>query len=545
MNTWILTLPFEMQFMLSKLGVRYDASLKECVYLGEKLPAHLEMFKAQPFSLGWSKQYYKNGRHLEPLKPVAPRFLARSHQKLASKTVSNANHSGSPGFLVADEVGVGKTMSAWDFALTEKTLKTVLIATTSAAQAHWRNTVLHAGWRLDQRIVIINYEQLGKLFAEPEGGLSSSRKKGKRKRLANQGTAPSFDLVIFDESHKGKNPTSARGILMRKIEKKAKFCVYASATAGQNPVELVYLSSLLSFKTGKKIPSTTIEDFVEWCKSQGLNITRGAYGKIVWERNKDDLETIHDWLFGGTTPLAIRRLPEDIADWPKMQRQLQVVDLDPLARSAYAKIWDDFVREDIRAADTPKTKSILQEKNRMRLRQESSWLRIKDTVDIACNLIEQGKKVAVSVAFKNVQEEMIKLLEAKKIEANFINGSQSAHEKEEARLSFQKGSSDAIIFTVEEAISLHEGEYLKTDKPRVLLVHDIRWSAIQMAQIEGRCHRDGKLAPVMWLAASDTVDVDIASRMIEKVQNMKSMHGDDLSDTKDIEDILKKYAKGH
>ena len=110
---------------------------------------------------------------------------------------------------------------------------------------------------------------------------------------------------------------------------------------------------------------------------------------------------------------------------------------------------------------------------------------------------------------------------------------------------FQKKDSDCIVFTVEEAISLHEGEYLKDDKSRVLLVHDIRWSAIQMAQIEGRCHRDGKLAPVLWLAASDTVDVDIASKMIEKVQNMKSMHGDDVSDMKDIEELLKSYAKNH
>jgi len=545
MHTWILTLPFEMQFMLSQLGVKYNSSIKECVFVGEKLPHHLQMFKAQPFSLAWSKQYYVNGKHLEPLEKTAPFFLARPHQKVASKQMSRAYKTGAPGFLVADEVGVGKTMSSWDFALQEKTLKTVLIATTSAAQAHWRNTILHAGWRPDQRVMIINYEQLGKLFQEPEGGLSSARKKGKRKRLANQGTAPSFDLVIFDESHKGKNPTSARGIIMRKIQKKAKFCVYASATAGQNPIELVYLSPLLSFKTGEKIPSTTIEDFVEWCKHQGLHISRGAYGKINWERNEKDLKKIHDWLFAEENPLAIRRLPEDIADWPKMQRQLQVVDFDPVSRSSYAKIWEDFVSEEIKLLSSSKKSSALLEKNRLRLRQESSWLRIKDTVEIAQNLIEQGKKVAISVAFKNVQEEMQKALLAKKIKTSIINGSQSAILKESERLEFQQKDSDCIIFTVEEAISLHEGEYIKDDKPRVLLVHDIRWSAIQMAQIEGRCHRDGKLAPVLWLAASGTVDVDIASKMIEKVQNMKSMHGDDVTDMKDIEELLKSYAKNH
>lgn len=548
MNTWVLDIPFEWRMSMSQLGVRWDPLLKECVYVGSTLPDHLKIFKAPPLSLGWHRQYQKNQKHLEPLVQQSPPFLPRDHQWVAIKQALNAYHEGAPGFLLADEVGVGKTMSAWGFALQAPQLKTVLIVTTASAQAHWRNTVLHAGWLPGHSVLIINYDRLGKLFEEPEKGLSSARQKGKRKRLAKQGEAPAFDLVIFDESHKGKNPESARGLMMRKIEQRAKFCLFASATAGQNPIELVYLSPVLSYATSEKIASTTIKDFTVWCQHQGLAISSGAFGKVLWEPNEEDLSTIHSWLFDRTPhPLAIRRLPEQIKDWPKMQRQMYPIDLSPEKRQAYAKVWDEFVHEHMllkkASGKDSKNQSALEEQNKLRLRQESSWLRIESTAQLALELLEQGKKVAISVGFRKVMDELIRVLEEKKVSVASIFGGQNSSEKERQRLLFQKGPAQCIVFTVEEAISLHQGEYLSKDQDpeRILLVHDIRWSAIQMSQIEGRCHRDGMLAPVLWLGAMDTVDMDIIETMIGKVKRMKALHGDPLGDLMDIEKVLEAY----
>lgn len=93
-----------------------------------------------------------------------------------------------------------------------------------------------------------------------------------------------------------------------------------------------------------------------------------------------------------------------------------------------------------------------------------------------------------------------------------------------------------MLFTVEEGISLHEGEY--NDAKRVLLIHDIRWSAIQMAQIEGRCHRDGKFAPAIWLYAEDTIEYKIAGIIVNKTKSMKEMMGDDTKLLLEIEELL-------
>ena len=544
--TWVMDVPFEWRPHMASQGVVWDAALGESVYRGHQCPEHLAIFKAAPLSLGWHRQYRANGRHLEPLTRQEPSYIARAHQTVASAMMAAAHKSRAPGFLLADEVGVGKTMSAWDFALGAQSVRTILIVTTASAQAHWRMTVRHAGWRSDQTVLIINYDRLGKIFQVPEKGLTSNRLKGKRKRIAKQAEAPEFDLIVFDESHKGKNPTSARGLMMRKLEERAKFCIWASATAGQNPVELIYMAKLLAFRSGGRVPSTTIKEFGVWCASQGLKVSAGGFGKIVWDHNEADLTRMHEWLFGGTTPVGIRRLPQDVAGWPAMQRQLWPIDLDPAGRQAYATLWTDFVAQEMGVDRSDrKTASVQQEKNRMRLRQESSWLRVSQTARMADELVEQGKKVAISVAFRKTQDALVEQLRAMGHEVAAIFGGQGPTEQERQRLLFQDGPASIVVFTVEEAISLHQGQYVAAseDPARIMLVHDIRWSAIQMAQIEGRCHRDGQLAPVMWLAAADTVDMDIAQAMIDKVKGMKALHGDPVGDMAAIEAVLAQHLR--
>ena len=89
---------------------------------------------------------------------------------------------------------------------------------------------------------------------------------------------------------------------------------------------------------------------------------------------------------------------------------------------------------------------------------------------------------------------------------------------------------------MEEGISLHQGEH--NDVARSEVIHDLRWSAIQMAQIEGRCHRDGRFAQVYWAYADDTVEERIAAVVCRRIQSMKAMVGDDVETLREIERLL-------
>ena len=89
----------------------------------------------------------------------------------------------------------------------------------------------------------------------------------------------------------------------------------------------------------------------------------------------------------------------------------------------------------------------------------------------------------------------------------------------------------------------HQGEQLSgtergSDTPRSQIIHDLRWSAIQMAQIEGRCHRDGNFAQIYWTFAEETLEERIAQVVCRRIQSMQDMIGDDTATIKEIEKLL-------
>lgn len=538
---FVVDVPFEWRAWASSQGIRWDAKHKVSVWTGPSLPEELSLFAAQPFSWEWRKQKEMNPDWDLELPEVSPRWVARVHQKEASSLIQKSRKARRVGFLLADEVGVGKTMSAWDFALQEPRMKRVLVVTTASAVPHWRNTILHAGSE-GKDVLVINYDRLSRLF-DTSGKTLSTRRKGKRKRVANQGTPEAFDLIIFDEAHKGKNLTAARSIMMRRLTSKAKFVIWASATAGQNPLELAYLSPLLAQVSGHRVSDLT-SDFEAWCKSQDIGVSRGKYGRWEWRKSPEALEKIRGWLFDGETPAGIRRLPQEIEGWQALERQLVPVGIDPQGRLDYLKAWRDFRQDRMKKEPAGKSARGKGKDNglvaQLRFRQKSSWLRIPSTLDLLADHLDNGVQVAVSVAFHDTLDEMARLLQEAGIKPATIHGKLSPAEKESERMRFQRGDTPVALFTVEEAISLHEGEH--NDVPRVMLIHDLRWSALQMSQVEGRCHRDGKFAPVQWLYAEGTVEEKIARVLLDRVIAMKTMHGDDVSDLEAIEQVFEESA---
>jgi hypothetical protein len=174
----------------------------------------------------------------------------------------------------------------------------------------------------------------------------------------------------------------------------------------------------------------------------------------------------------------------------------------------------------------------------VRLRQTSSLIRAQGTVELARELLENGHQVAISVAFLETLTSLRASFETGlgAVQCAAIHGGVPAGLREEERLRFQRGEARIALFTVEEGISLHQGEY--ADIPRSEVIHDLRWSAIQMAQIEGRCHRDGRFAQVYWAYGDATIEEKIAGVVSRRLQSMKAMIGDDLETMREIEQLL-------
>ena len=124
---------------------------------------------------------------------------------------------------------------------------------------------------------------------------------------------------------------------------------------------------------------------------------------------------------------------------------------------------------------------------------------------------------------------LAQLLRGRGWRAETIDGRRSGEANEAARVAFQTGVVDVVVFTVTESISLHAREMPGGERTRALLIHDMRHSAIQLQQIEGRCHRDGEGAVVYYAFAEATVEERIAATVVGRMAAMDGMAGDDTA----------------
>ncbi|MCO4746618.1 MAG: DEAD/DEAH box helicase [Proteobacteria bacterium] len=523
----VLDVPFAARSIATSHGARWDKTHGVFVFRGD-LPAGLEPFRAAPYS--WEQRVQRRLDKAGKPKPSAPRspHTPRPHQVEAMDRIARAVAAKRAGFLLADDVGLGKTLATWEAVLAMPNVTRVLIVSPLSVVPHWRRTVAAQGDG-GSEVVVINYERIGKLFEISE----AKRKKVRTKKgLARAATAPVFDVVIWDESHKCKNPTAARSKFAVKINAKAGFVLWLSATAGQNPLELSYLAPLLSDLTGAR--ASDLKDFEAWCASLGLGVSRGKFGRWDWRGDPADCEKVRELLFDGPTPAGLRRRPEDIAGWPEINRILTPMELDASARESYAQAWTEFRAELELEPSGRDPKNALAAA--LRLRQKSSLIRVESTVELVLELLDSGHHVAISVAFVETLDAIRDQLARHKVMASAVYGGLGPREREEERMRFQTGEVPVVVFTIEEGISLHQGEH--DDVPRSEVIHDLRWSAIQMAQVEGRCHRDGKYAPVYWTYADDTIEERIATIVAGRLESMKAMVGDDVETVKQIARLL-------
>lgn len=533
-----LSVPFSERSRAQAFGGCWDSARKCWFFKGEELSPELFAYKAPSMSWESAQERAANGEKPMGWQASGPDAIkVRPDQEVAAAATLAAFKAGFPGFLISDEVGLGKTISAWEGAQRVAALigaKSLMIVSPLSVLAHWRDVASRMNNVVEQTLAI-NYDRLDKLFEMPEGSKAKSKK-----GIARRAEAAQVDIVIFDESHKLKNPGAVRSKLAKKIAAKAKFCIYLSATAGQNPLELAYLGAVIAKATGAR--ASTMRDFEQWCKDQGFGLKRGRFGALEWTGDQRDCERLRTMLFTGKTPAGIRRRPEDIKGWPAISRVLLGQELDSSRRELYQASWNEFKAAMIgaRNAAAGKSKSAARTSalvEALRFRQKSSLLRIEQTVELAVDLFEDGLKPAISCAFKATADALQKSLSKLGLRVVRIDGSQNATVREEQRLDFQFDRADAIIFTIEEGISLHEGEKITGDKRRALLIHDLRWSAIQMAQIEGRAHRDGKFAQAYWLAGENTIEFAIAERVARRAVAMKALSGDE--DVSLDEEIMK------
>src|SRR6266545_3636863 len=102
-----------MRAVATASAARWDAAHGVYIYEGAALPAALAPFRALPYS--WEMHVQRELTTAPRPRPTPPdaAITLRPHQQDAVRAIAAARAAELPGFLLADEVGLGKTITTW------------------------------------------------------------------------------------------------------------------------------------------------------------------------------------------------------------------------------------------------------------------------------------------------------------------------------------------------------------------------------------------------------------------------------------------------
>lgn len=268
------------------------------IYSGAVLPPDLKEYRATDFSYARWLEDDARGKEAAVTK-ASVQFTPQPHQREGAKKIRSAHSASRPGFLLADRMGLGKTLTsllavaaiAQADGHTSSNKGKLLVVCPKSVIPVWRQTIqsYHVSTNF-LRIMVINYQQLNKLLKAP-----TSTGKAKKARTKNRATAQKgeplidFDYVVFDEAQSLKNyPSSATSLAAASIAKlnsryvkgKSPFVIYSTATPGNTPLNFAIMANFMAplISATDDAKSTTPATWGAFLAKQGFTISKGAKG---------------------------------------------------------------------------------------------------------------------------------------------------------------------------------------------------------------------------------------------------------------------------
>lgn len=513
-------------------GATWHPAVRMHLHVGRTLPAHLQPYAPGPHTLGAFLENQLNPDARTPVPEPTEGFEPRQNQYEAADAIAERAAAGGRQFLLADEPGVGKTISAvlgasavGDLRGAERVL---VVADRPAAITigHWCRTITALG---DSGLewVVITWDRLEKVAGYD------------------------WDVIIADEAHALRRTSTKRWKLWARISghgaahESAPFVITTTATPGHTPLELPYLAPAYAQVHGETMKEWTSvkqpdTDFATALERHGIALERGRYG-ATWTtdatRRAEDLTRVRGWLEDAVPTAMLHRA----APWGPVPISGMPVTLTPAERSAYEAEWGEFCREmDLarRGRNTAKGRAAL-----LRFRQKAGLIRVDSTVAWIGQQVEAGRQVACSVEFVGTAADPIAdRLRDSGLEVASIYG-QGRFDAEAERLRFQTGEASVCVFTTVASISLHAGETLPggrraSSAPRVGVFHQARFSGIAGRQVTGRTHRDHQVSPWHIAYAQGTVEEQVSKVMVERIAAASDTVGGDTESLEGVAQLL-------
>lgn len=449
----------------------------------------------------------------------------KDHQKIAVRTLLENDK-----FILADDMGLGKTTSAI-IAAVEGNFKKILVVCPASLKLNWKreigyydkkskiSVVSGNNWETG-RWTIVNYDILSNFHHTPRKGV----------KISDLPISPidyaGFDLVIADEAHYLKNSNSARTKIFNDFSSRIQRRWFLTGTPITNkPIDFYNLLNLCE--------SPISQNWVFYVKKY-------CDGKRFYKKGTDKKQQY--WVADGasnlddlnikTKDLVLRRLKGK--DLPL--KTVKPIFLDMEQHSIlYQQYINEYVK-DVENQETVKPVSLSDHLTKLiKIRQLLSYDKIQYTIDLAEDLIENGKKVIIFSVFKDTIRTIYDYFGSKAV---IVDGSVSKEKRQAAVDAFQTDKKIKVfcgnIVAAGVGLTLTEAE--------VVIFNDLDWVPANHAQAEDRAHRIGQVndVHVVYMLFDDTLDTMMYDSLDRKKRIISQIMGDDqVNFESKFEDISK------
>jgi SNF2 family DNA or RNA helicase len=437
------------------------------------------------------------------------------HQKVAIEKLLANNK-----FILADDMGVGKSTSAVIGAL-ESGAKKILIVCPASLKINWEREIKNY---TDRRILLIEGKKWGSTFdfyiinydiLKNFHTTDKSEDSEAYKLIAKE----NFELAIVDEAHYISNATAQRTKLLNDIlEKIPRVWLLTGTPMTSRPINYFNLLKIVESPLALNWQSYVRR----YCA--GYQFKVGA--KKIWNTsgaaNLDELRE-------KTKNLVLRRMKTDILDLP--EKIIAPVYLE-LKNTFYDDELEDFMRI---TKENKQNESISVTLNRlMKIRQLIAIEKIQYTCELIDKFIEQDKKVIV---FTNFTATLDEIHEKYKKNSVTLDGRMSKEKRQESVDKFQ--TNDKIKIFISNIIAGGVGITLTAAEG--VIMNDLSFVPAHHSQAEDRAYRHGQKNSVLvyYPVFENTIEIQIYNMLQKKKNIIDQVMGDGEYSESFTKDLLR------
>jgi len=445
--------------------------------------------------------------------------------------------------LIADDVGLGKTISAGlilSELLSRKRVNRTLVIGPKVLMEQWVG-------ELDQKFGITAKAALGKdLDAELRRNtpVVVTTYHSASARLA--GLEPGqFDFCIFDEAHKLRNlhgsqvpPKMAENVRASLLRRPFKYVVMLTATPIQNKIwDLYSLIDLLKVAEGKPNPLGTPADFQKQYIQPGSNGRKLQAAKAGSFQNQVRPNLSRTRRTDARLPFPERRsntirLPLAGAESDMIGLVGQnIAHLNPLAQTSLSQALMSSPRALVQQAENMGNSGSLDASVARQFRAMAARVAVPAKLARLLALLEELRgergstwRAVVFTVRRETQEMIGETLRARGIAVGFIRGADEVGNRQSI------AGYDADPPTVNLIVSTDAGaEGINLQKGNVLINYDLPWNPMIVEQRIGRVQRLGsefQYVVIVNLVGAGTVEDRVVARLLEKLHGVSQTFGD-------------------